>query len=61
MRLRLTLGHEISQSKAKYCCLENIFLRFSSLFLTNDGKLDWTLPMKLELRTFLCDICHYDI
>ena len=48
MRPRLSLGHEISQNKAKYCCLENIFLRFSSLFLANDGKLDWTLPMKLD-------------
>ena len=61
MRLRLTLGHEIGQSKAKYRCLKNIFLRFSSLFSADDGKLDWTLPMKLELRTFLYDICHYDI
>ena len=53
--------HEIGQSKAKYRCLENIFLRFSSLFSANDGKLDWTLRIKLELRTFLYDICHYDI
>ena len=61
MCLRLTLGHEIGQSKAKYRCLENIFLRFSSLFSANDGKIDWTLRIKLELRTFLYDICHYDI
>ena len=57
----ITLGYEIGQSKAKYRCLENIFLRFSSLFSANDGKLDWTLRIKLELRTFLYDICHYDI
>ena len=61
MHLRLTLGHEIGQSKAKYRCLENIFLRFSSLFSANNGKLDWTLRIKLELRTFIYDICHYDI
>ena len=51
MRLRLTLGHETGQSKAKYRCLENIFLRFSSLLSANDGKLDWTLRIKLELRS----------
>ena len=51
MCLRLTLGHEIGQSKAKYRCLENIFLRFSSLLSANDGKLDWTLRIKLELRS----------
>ena len=54
-------GKKIGHSKVKYRCLENMLLRFSSLFSANDGKLDWTLRMKLELRTFLYDISHYDI
>ena len=40
---------------------EEILLRFSSLFSANDRKLDWTLGVKLEPRTFLYDICHYII
>ena len=54
-------GEKIGHSKVKYRCLENMLLRFSSLFPANDGKVDWTLRMKLELRKFLYDISHYDI
>ena len=54
-------GEKNSQSKVKNRCLENMLLRFFSFFSANDGKLVWTLRMKLELRTFLYDIYHSDI
>ena len=44
--LRLTLGHEIGQSKAKYRCLENIFLRFSSLLFSEWRKAWLDAPYK---------------